>query len=73
MGLEQFAEHYCDCKSGQRTISCCNHVGVAIWLLGGWLDVDTRAPASHLNQFALRLTQPREQSDNESTDEAISD
>lgn len=71
--LDRFAEHHCDCKSGQRTISCCNHVGVAIWLLGGWLSVDTRAPASHLNQFALRLTQPREQNDNESTDDALSD
>uniref|UniRef100_T1KLY2 SWIM-type domain-containing protein n=2 Tax=Tetranychus urticae TaxID=32264 RepID=T1KLY2_TETUR len=50
--LDSLIEHHCDCKSGQRTTSCCLHVAAAIWLFGGGMQDLHRGPAAHLDTFA---------------------
>lgn len=53
--LDRFNEYHCDCKSGQRTNSCCLHVVTALCLLGGGLRDPRNCPASHLQNFATRI------------------
>lgn len=73
VGLDKIVETFCDCASGQRTITCCNHVGAAIWLLVRGLEENRDAPASHLNSYALKIVMPQIPEGDESTDEALSE
>ena len=30
-GVNSIIEHYCQCKSGSRTVGCCSHIMAIVW------------------------------------------
>lgn len=45
--------HYCDCKSGSRTVGSCAHIMAILWYMGLGQYEDLREPAAHVNKLLV--------------------